>query len=74
MIGSIKPTINNQLKNKEMLIFKQGFLYDAISKGNIVIFYSINEASSTFCERLNGLLDKKNNEEKVYFEVPEYQS
>ena len=54
-----------------MLIFKQGFLYDAILNGNTVIFDSINEASSTVCERLNGLLDKKNNEEEEYFEVPE---
>ena len=71
MIGSIKPTVNNKLKNNEMLIFKQGFLYDAILNGNTVIFDSINEVSSTVCERLNGLLDKKNNEEEEYFEVPE---
>ena len=30
-----------------------------------------NEANATVGERLNGLLDKKNNEEETYFDVPE---
>ena len=59
MISSIKPVISKHSKNNEMLKFKPGFLYDAIQNGKTVIFDSINEASSTVCERLNGLLDKK---------------
>ena len=51
------------------LNLNQGFLYDAIQNGKTVIFDSINEASSTVCERLNGLLDKKNNENEEFFKV-----
>ena len=71
MIGSIKPFVSKHSKINEMLKFKPGFLYDAIQNGSTVIFDSINEASSTVSERLNGLLDKKNNENEEYFEVPE---
>ena len=71
MIGSIKPVVSKHSKNNEMLKFKPGFLYDAIQNGSTVIFDSINEASSTVSERLNGLLDKKNNENEEFFEVPE---
>ena len=47
----------------------------AIKKGRCVIFDQINEAPSTVYERLNGLnglLDKKYNDEDNTFPIPEY--
>ncbi len=58
--------------NNEILKFKEGFLVKAIKKGKCVIFDQINEAPSTVYERLNGLLDKKYNDEDNTFPIPEY--
>ena len=58
-------------ETNEILKFKKGFLVKAIKKGRCVIFDQINEAPSTVYERLNGLLDKKYNDEDNKFPVPE---
>ena len=65
-----KNETENETKN-EALKFEEGFLVKAIKEGNCVIFDKINEASSTVYERLNGLLDKKYNEEDRIFYLPE---
>ena len=57
--------------SKDELIFEPGFLYNSIKNGNCVVLDNINEAPSRVIERLNGLLDKKNNKEEKYFEVLE---
>ena len=62
----------NEKINNEILKFKEGFLVKAIKKGRCVIFDQINEAPSTVYERLNGLLDKKYNDEDNTFPIPEY--
>ena len=56
---------------KDDLQFVPGFLYKSIEKGNCIVLDNINEAPSRVIERLNGLLDRKNNEEENYFEVQE---
>ena len=58
--------------NNEILKFKEGFLVKAIKNGRCAIFDQINEAPSTVYERLNGLLDKKYNDEDNTFPIPEY--
>jgi midasin (ATPase involved in ribosome maturation) len=74
---SASGTDNNSIKNEEkynneILKFKEGFLVKAIKRGKCVIFDQINEAPSTVYERLNGLLDKKYDDEDNKFSVPEY--
>ena len=69
LIGSQKLISEN---GKDELRFQPGFLYNSIKEGNCIVLDNINEAPSRVIERLNGLLDKKNNEEENYFEVPEY--
>jgi len=84
LIGITVPNFSNDLKgdtnvrentdknyNNEILKFKEGFLVKAIKKGRCVIFDQINEAPSTVYERLNGLLDKKYNDEDNTFPIPE---
>ena len=56
---------------KDELIFEPGFLYNSIKNRNCIVLDNINEAPSRVIERLNGLLDKKNNKEEKYFEVQE---
>lgn len=63
---------NDRKHNNEILKFREGFLVKAIKKGRCVIFDQINEAPSTVYERLNGLLDKKYNDEDNTFPIPEY--
>lgn len=64
---------NIEENNKnEILKFKEGFLVRAIKNARCVIFDQINEAPSTVYERLNGLLDKKYNDEDNTFPIPEY--
>ena len=58
-------------KNNEILKFEPRFLFQAIKDGNCIVLDSIDEAPSRVIERLNGLLDKKNNKEESIFEVPE---
>ena len=88
LIGITVPNISNNLEsdtsgtdtketkykkyNNEILKFKEGFLVKAIRKGRCVIFDQINEAPATVYERLNGLLDKKYNDEDNTFPIPEY--
>ena len=86
LIGITIPNFTNQIEsdtsgneanredynNNEILKFKEGFLVKAIKKGRCVIFDQINEAPSTVYERLNGLLDKKYNDEDNTFPIPEY--
>ena len=86
LIGITFPNISNKLDidtsetdnskkndkyNNEILKFKEGFLVKAIKEGKCVIFDQINEAPSTVYERLNGLLDKKYNDDDNTFPVPE---
>ena len=66
LIGQNKPFFKS-----EILKFKLGFLVEAIEKGGIVVFDCINETNPEIIERLNSLLDKKNNEEEEYFDLPE---
>lgn len=72
LIGVTKPVPKkNNNNNNKVLEFKEGFLIKAIKRGRTVVLDCINEANATVGERLNGLLDKKNNEEEIYFDVPE---
>jgi len=72
LIGSRKISNNeDENNNNELLKFEPRFLYKAVYKGYCVILDSINEAPSRVIERLNCLLDKKNNDEESYFDVPE---
>ena len=72
LIGQTKPCPkNDKSDNNEILKFIPGLLVDALEKGRTVVLDYINEANATVCERLNGLLDKKNNEEEEYFDLPE---
>ena len=57
-----------------MIKFEPRFLYNTIIEGNYVVLDSINEAPSRVIEKLNGLLDKKNNKKETKFEVPEKSS
>jgi len=68
LIGSQKLISEN---GKDELRFEPGFLYNSIDEGSCIVLDNINEAPSRVIERLNGLLDKKNNEEEKYFEVQE---
>ena len=70
LIGTQKTSDNPQNSN-ELLIWKDGFLLKAIMEGKCAVLDNINEAPSTVNEKLNGLLDKKNNDEEEYFDVPE---
>ena len=70
LIGQTRPCEQKKKSNK-ILSFKQGFLVKAIKKGKTVIFDNINEANAKVYERLNGLLDKKNNKEEQIFDLPE---
>jgi len=72
LIGQTKPCPkNNNADSNEILKFIPGFLVEAIEKGMTVVLDCINEVNATFGERLNGLLDKKNNEAENYFDLPE---
>ena len=64
LIGQTKPCPkDNNSNNNEILKFKAGFLVEAIEIGRIVVLDCINEINPKIIERLNSLLDKKNNEE-----------
>ena len=72
LIGQTKPCPKSDKgDNNEILKFIPGFLVEAIEKGKTVVLDCINEANATVGERLNGLLDKKNNEEEEFFDLPE---
>ena len=71
LIGTQKISDIQDDKNQDLLIFEPKFLYNAIVEGYCVVLDNINEAPSRVIERLNGLLDKKNNEKEEIFEVPE---
>ena len=70
LIGNQKPS-NKIQEGQEMLVWKDGFLTEAIRNGSSIVLDNINEASSTVTERLNGLLDKTYEEKELYFELPE---
>ncbi len=70
--SSETDTNNEEISSNKILKFKKGFLVKAITKGHVAIFDQINEAPSTVYERLNGLLDKKYNDEDNCFPIPEY--
>ena len=72
LIGSQK-LVNPKDKeySTELLKFKKGVLYKAIEKGFSIVLDNINEAPSRVIERLNDLLDKKNNENEKILEIPE---
>ena len=72
LIGQTKPCPkSDNVKSNEILKFIPGFLAEAIEKEKTVVLYCINEANATVGERLNGLLDKKNNKDEQYFDFPE---
>ena len=72
LIGQTKPCPKSDKSDSyEMLKFIPGFLVNAIEQGKTVFLDCINEANATVGQRLNGLLDKKNNEEENYFDLPE---
>ena len=72
LIWQTKPCPKNEKSdNNEILKFIPGFLVEAIKQGKTVVLDCINEANATVGERLNGLLDKKNNAEEEYFDLPE---
>ena len=72
LIGQTKPCPkNDKSESNEILKFIPGFLVDAIKSGKTVVLDCINEANATVGERLNGLLDKKNNADEEYFDLPE---
>jgi len=72
LIGQTKPCPkDDNSNNNQILKFKAGFLVEAIEKGGIVVLDYINETNPKIIERLNSLLDKKNNEEEEYFDLPE---
>ena len=62
---------NGNSDSNEALKFKPGFLVEAIKTGKTVVLDCINEINVTVGERLNGLLDKKNNSDEEYFDLPE---
>ena len=70
----ISDLIGSQKLVDSKIQFRPGFLYEAIEKGYCVVLDSIDEAPSIVIERLNGLLDKKNNDKENIFEVPEESS
>ena len=70
LIGQTRPC-KSENDNNEFLRFKPGFLVEAIEEAKTVVFDSINESNASVYERLNGLLDKKNNESEQYFDLPE---
>ena len=70
LIGVQKPS-GKMDESNELLEWKNGFLSMAIEKGDCVVLDSIDEAPSTLTERLNGLLDKKNDDSERKFDVPE---
>ena len=69
LIGKYNPTNKNE-PGKELIEWKSGFLLKAIENGGLVILDDINQSSPTVFERLNGLLDKKYDENEN-FNVPE---
>ena len=72
LIGQTKPCPkSDKSESNEILKFIPGFLVDAIKQGKTVVLDCINEANATVGERLNGLLDKKNNAEEEFFDLPE---
>ena len=72
LIGKNKLCLKSDIsKSNEFLKFKDGFLVKAIEEGRIVILDCINETNPKIIERLNFLLDKKNNVEEEYFDLPE---
>ena len=72
LIGQTKPCPkNDKSKSNEILKFIPGFLVEAIKQGKTVVLDCINETNATVVERLNSLLDKKNNESEQFFDLPE---
>ena len=72
LIGSQKlVSTKNKEYSTELLKFKKGILFKAIEKGFSIVLDNINEAPSKVIERLNDLLDKKNNENEKILEIPE---
>ena len=72
LIGSQKLVSSKDKEyTTELLKFKKGILYKAIEKGFSIVLDCINEAPSRVIERLNDLLDKKNNESEKILEIPE---
>ena len=63
LFGQTNLCLKNEISEiNEILKFIPGFLVEAIKQGKAVVLDSINEVNATVVERLNGLFDKKNNE------------
>jgi midasin (ATPase involved in ribosome maturation) len=72
LFGQTRPCPKNgNSDSNEALKFKPGFVVEAIKTGKTVVLDCINEVNITVGERLNGLLDKKNNSDEEYFDLPE---
>ena len=69
--GQYIKNLDGKEIGEELIEWKSGFLLNAIEKGKCCILDSLEEAPSTITERLNGLLDKKYNNEKQYFNLYE---
>ena len=71
LIGCQKPSPKIK-EGKEMITWVDGFVTTAVKNGGCIVLDNINEAPSTFTERLNSLIEKKLEENKIeYFEIPE---
>ena len=72
LIGQAKPCPKNEKgEGNKKLKFTPGFSVDGNEQGKTVVLDSINETKATIGKRLNGLLDKKNNADEEYFDLPE---
>ena len=70
LIGCQKAS--NKIQDvEELLIWKDGFLTEAVKTGLSVVLDNIEEAPSTVTERLNSLLDKNFGQENEIFDIPE---
>ena len=73
LIGNQYPSLNSSSDNSQQLMkWEDGFLTLSIINGKCCVLDNIEEAPATITERLNGLLDKKLDQEKdLIFEIPE---
>ena len=73
LIGNQYPSLNSSKEiSQQLMKWEDGFLTLSIIKGKCCVLDNIEEAPATITERLNGLLDKKLDQEKdLIFEIPE---
>ena len=74
LIGNQYPSLKSSNDNspQQLMKWEDGFLTLSIINGKCCVLDDIEEAPATITERLNGLLDKKLDEEKeLFFEIQE---